>query len=443
MRGNAIHELTAATLDAESRPATRIPLWFLLALASVALMIGMSKTNFGGSADVAEYRCYGVAFLGGMPALASAHLSGCDALIGSVPATPFHLLPREYGPLALVIFVLPALAPGALYPWLFALEMLLAVWGIALALARWGAPDSGHAWVMYAMMGSMVTALGRFDVVPALCVVLAFVALRRGRQNWAYATLALGVLLKFYPVLILSLFLIETWRTRGEHSPWQGPALFAGVTLAGEGLAAVLSPSAVLEPFIFMSNRCVQVESLPATLSFALARLTGHHVSFAYAYRAMCQTSVGAEGFAAALPLLAAASMAVVAALFAWTRIDLLPAAVLTLCVAVLGTRVFSPQYLLWISPLVALAWGLKVRAFLAWGAICLLTTLCYPLSYGSLLLPLLRLTPEQIVPLTAGARNLLLLTLVGVALRRVWPGEKALRHLIEEATNAAHWRNP
>jgi hypothetical protein len=436
MRENVIDELAAATLSRETRPSTRIPLWFLLALASVALMIGMSKTNFVGSTDVVEYRCYGVAFLGGMPALGRAHLNGCNALIGSIPAIPFHVLPREYGPLALVIFVLPALATGMLYPWLFALEMLLAVWGIALALARWGAPGAGHAWMMYAMMGSMVTALGRFDVAPALCVVLALVALRRGRQNWAYAALALGVLLKFYPLLLLPLFLIETWRTRRKHSPWQGPALFAGATLAGEGLAAAINPSAVLEPFFFMSNRCVQVESLPSTLSYALARLTGNQVSFAYAYRAMCQTSVGVEGFAAAAPLLAAASMAVVAVLFARGRIALLPAVALTLCLAVLGTRVFSPQYLLWISPLVALAWGLKARAFLAWGAVCLLTTLCYPLSYGSLLLPLLRLTPEQVVPLTAGARNLLLLTLVVVGLWHVWRGTTALSHLVEETTH-------
>lgn len=407
-------------------------------LGSIALVIGMSKTSFGASADVAEYRCYGVAFLGGASALASAHLSNCATLIGSVPAIPFHVLPREYGPLALLIFILPALAPSVLYPWLFALEMLLAVWGIALVLARWGAPGAGHVWIVYAMLGSMVTALGRFDVLPSLCIVLAFVAWRHGRQNWAYAALALGVLLKFYPLLLLPLFLIETWRNRERRLPWHGPAMFAGVMLAGEGLALAVNPSAALEPLYFMSNRCVQVESLPSSLSYALARLTGNQVSFSYAYRAMCQSSVGSEGFASALLLLAIAGIAVVAVFFARQRIAMLPAAVLTFCLAVLGTRVFSPQYLLWISPLVAFAWGLKARPFLAWGAVCLVTTLCYPLSYGSLLLPLLRLRPEQIVPLTAGVRNLLLLTLVVAALWRVGQGKTAPSHLVEETTHAA-----
>jgi len=85
---------------------------------------------------------------------------------------------------------------------------------------------------------------------------------------------------------------------------------------------------------------------------------------------------------------------------------------------AMLGSKVFSPQYLLWISPLVACEFGLRdLRAFAGWCLVCLATTLCYPLSYTSLLLVAPHTTPDTAVPLTTGLRNTLLLGLVGAAL--------------------------
>jgi hypothetical protein len=110
-----------------------------------------------------------------------------------------------------------------------------------------------------------------------------------------------------------------------------------------------------------------------------------------------------------------------VVALFWRGRLSLGLAACLVLALAMLGSKVFSPQYLLWISPLVAWEYGLaELRAFLGWSLVCLATTLCYPLSYTSLLLVALRTTPDTAVPLTAGLRNALLIALIVLALRQV-----------------------
>lgn len=410
-------------IQASERPPTRIPLWLLLLVATLLLLIGAGK-GFGlPQVDVVEYQCYARAFWGGSSAVAAAHLEVCPVYLGTVPTAPFAILPREYGPLALIPFSLPALAPAAVYPWLFAAEMLAVVYAVTWLLLRFGAPYAAHAWLFYVMLGSMVTALGRFDIVPSACVVVALIALRQDRQKLAYIALAAGVLLKFYPLLLLPLFLIQTWRRRAAVPPWQGPASFAGICAVVLGFATTLDPTHVLDPLRFMGSRCVQVESLPATLSFLWARLSSGSLSSVYSFNAMCQQSAGLDPLATFCTLLAVAGIILVIYLFWRGRISLLLAAILALCLAMIGTKVFSPQYLLWVSPIIALAYGLHARAFLAWGAVCVATTLCYPLSYGSLLLVALHATPQDLVPITAALRNLLLAALVIYVLVRSWRG--------------------
>lgn len=427
MRENTLVEppTSAGTMPVTpaARPPTRIPLGLMLVLATPLLLIGAAK-GFGlATVDVAEYQCYTRAFWGGSSAVAAAHLSVCPVYLGTLPTGPFAILPREYGPLALVLFSPPALAPSNVYPWLFAAEMLAVVYAVTWLLLRFGAPYAAHAWLFYAMLGSMATALGRFDIVPSACVVVALVALRHDRQKLAYAALATGVLLKFYPLLLLPLFLIQTWRRRTAVPAWHGPVTFAGITAAVFGLAALLDPAHVLDPLRFMGSRCVQVESLPATLSFLWTRATGGSISSIYAFNAMCQQSTGLDPLATLCTLLAVGGIVLTAYLFWRGHVSLLLAAILTLCLTMVGTKVFSPQYLLWVSPLIALAYGLHSRVFLAWGAVCLATTLCYPLSYGSLLLVPLHASPQDLVPVTAALRNLLLAALVVSILAQSWRG--------------------
>jgi hypothetical protein len=389
---------------------TRIPLWLMIALAAPLLLIGASKSFVVPRTDVVAYRCYALAFLGGAHAVSAAHLTTCSTYVGTIPTRPFAILPREYGPLALLFFALAALAPGAFYPWLFAGEMLLVVFGITWLLTRTGAAGAAHAWLFYVMLGSMATAIARFDVVPAACVLLALVALRRNRQGWAYAALAAGVLLKFYPALLLPLFLIETWRSRGAIAgAWRGPAIFAGVVAAVEGAAALLAPGRVLDPLRFLGGRCVQVESLPATLAALWAWLTGGSLSYVNAYNSTCELAAGVNVVGTACTVLGAAGMVFVIWLFWRRRIMLAPAAILLLCISMLTSKVFSPQYLLWVSPLVAYAYGLRnTRIFALWGALCFATSIVFPLSYASIILVALRLATSDAVPVTAAFRNIL-----------------------------------
>ena len=149
-------------------------------LAVFLLLAGAVRWRF---IDATEYQCYALAFWHGSQAAIAPSAAICATYLGSTPAAAFSTLPKEYGPLAMAVFSLPLLGPAGLYPWLFAVEMLAIVLGVALLLHRVGPFGAGHAWLLYVMLGSAATAAARFDVVPAACTLLALIALRRGRHS--------------------------------------------------------------------------------------------------------------------------------------------------------------------------------------------------------------------------------------------------------------------
>lgn len=84
----------------------------------------------------------------------------------------------------------------------------------------------------------------------------------------------------------------------------------------------------------------------------------------------------------------------------------------------IMGVKVFSVQYLLWLSPLIAYVYGLEGAALLGWGSVLLATTLYYPVAlilwtantFGSWL--------NNHTPLLIALRNLLMLLVGTLALR-------------------------
>ncbi len=393
------------------------PLWLFAALTGVLLVLSAGSNTL----DVQSYHCYALAFWSGAHATAALPPDSCLVPSAALAAEPFHTLPVEYGPLALLAFLPPLALPLGWYDTGFFIEMALAVGALALLLGRYGPPWAGYLWLIYVMLGDLVPAVGRFDTLPAACVVVALIVAQRGKLTWAYVALAAGTLLKLYPVALIPLFLIASWRARDREPFWRGPALYAALVGLGEGLAALIARGDVMAPFTFMSARCVQVESLPATLGFIWARLSGAAVTFPYAFNSTCEQTSGIAGAQTVALILGMSGIAATLALYWARRLSLGAASLLIVAALILGSKVFSPQYLLWLSPLVALEYGLDGAAVLGWGAICLITTLCFPLSYAGATEAVVNQPPEVMVPVTAGIRNLLMLTLAVATLERAW----------------------
>ncbi|HEX8733399.1 MAG TPA: hypothetical protein VF725_15225, partial [Ktedonobacterales bacterium] len=409
-----------ATPNADARGRARARLIHPLWLAATLLGVMLALAALIDTLDVASYHCYALAFWGGERAVAALPAGSCLVPLTSLASTPFHTLPVEYGPLALLAFLPPLALPMGWYDSGFFIEMALVIGVIALLLDRYGAPWAGYLWLGYVLVGDLVPAAGRFDALPAACVVVAVIAARRGRLRWAWVALALGTLLKLYPVALAPLLLIESWRARDREPFWRGPALFAALVAGGEALAALVAGNGALAPLTFMSGRCAQIESLPATLAWLWAQVTGAPISFpySYTYNTTCEAtaSMGAtQAIALALGLLAVAATL---ALYWRRRLSLGVAALLVIAAIILGSKVFSPQYLLWLSPLVALEYGMDLAAVLGWSAVCLITTLCFPLSYGGATEAVTHLPADVLVPMTAAARNLLM---VGLVVALLW----------------------
>jgi hypothetical protein len=326
-----------------------------------------------GHGDVALYHQYALGFWAGSP-----------------PS-----LPAEYPVLALLPFSLTLVPPVQDYVTLFALWMLALLLAGLVAIGRRESPRAAEVCAVYLALGGWGTLLGRYDLVPAAVTLVAWWAARERRFAVAYALLAVGALLKLYPALLVPALAIEHTRALGRdplrviiramtlralppRPVLAGAALFCGIVVAGFLAALALDPAGWLGPFIYNGRRPLQVESLPATLLWA-SGLAGFHVAPDKSFRS--DNVVGTLSGAIGLGALAALAAGL---LWAWWsqaagRLPFARAFAVCLLVVICTGRVLSPQYLIWVLPLVAILEGGYDPL---WLLICLLTTLVFPFAY-------------------------------------------------------------
>jgi hypothetical protein len=369
------------------------------------LLCGSSFAFFLPYNDVAKYQCYAHAFwFGGSnyPANIS-----CDFLQHYASALPFHTLPREYPALALIPFSLTLLVPQYWSQLAFAICITLAAAGLYWYLGRVGPRGAALAFAAFIVLGGWGTTDSRFDLVPAAFTLFCVVAAVRGRFIWAYVLLAVAVMLKLYPLpLLLPLFLGEQRAFGGGHPKpllqWKrllGVATFA-TTCAGIFLASLLvSVQGALGPLTYFADRPIQVESAPASILW-VGSLLGHPICTAFQFGSLdvfeqlppgCgrYTAPPPGPLASVLSLLFLALLVVGVVCVAWFqwrgKLSLPQACVALLFVIILTGKVFSPQYFIWLAPLVAYAIGLEdLFWFVAWCVLSLLTTIIYPYLYGA-----------------------------------------------------------
>jgi hypothetical protein len=424
----------------------RWTLWPLALATAVAVVAGGSQ-SFGGGywLDLYEYQCYAVAFWHGQAGLQSLPAGQCalmQMVAGAhVAAQPFQTLPREYGALALALFSPPLLAPVAWYPWLFTGEMVLIMLATAWLCARWGARLAGHAYLLYVLLGSAIIAGTRFDAAPALLTLLAVIWARREHRGPAYAVLAAATLVKVYPLALLPLFLVADLRAvakGGWRTALRGLAIYTGVLALGVGLALWLNPAGALGPISFLAQRGIEFESLPGTLLWLAHVGVGVALTQGYEANVIVLASPLAGAASAVAALLGLGLMAGAVWLQWRGRLTLGRACVVALLGVLAASKVFSAQYVLWVAPLVALELGLDVAWSAAWGAVCLLTLLAFPVAYDDTF-AWLGLPSWQAVVWVSGARNVALALLAGGLLWRADHARGAATAVPTEGTR--RWR--
>jgi Glycosyltransferase family 87 len=386
------------------RPLTYLPIIVVVIL----LFYGASWQIFWPSTDAARYQCYALTFWSGSHATAGLPASQC--LFLHAPAQglpPFRLLPLEYPPLTIVLFSLALFAPLAYYQVLFACWMALAALLIYWLLLRYGPRGAALTFAIYALVGAWATAEGRFDLVPAALTLLCIIAADRKRWTVAYIALALGVLLKIYPLLLLpTLFIAEQrdlrtlpapasslslgtlpaalWQTVGSirHWRWKNSLIFLGLLLGVTGVFALFSfYGAVQSQLSYFVGRPVQIESTGSSFLW-LATALGFPARVVFTYGSVNIVS-GLDGVVSWTGEVAFALGYAYAIWTQWRgRSALLQTSIAILLVFIVTNKVFSPQYLIWIMPLLAYSFPLERFWLLSWITISLLTTIIYPYLY-------------------------------------------------------------
>ncbi len=179
-----------------------------------------------------------------------------------------------------------------------------------------------------------------------------------------------------------------------------------GTVALGFGCALALNAHGALSEFVYAGARPLEVESTPATLLW-LGRLVGIPAAPRFSFASL--NYVGPLD-AVLQPLSTVALVAACGVVYlrqARGRLSVGQAFLACLCAVIATNKVFSPQYLIWLLPIVAAVEGFD----LWWLAICVLTTLVYPTFYQ--LRPVLVTVPDipAFMPALA-ARNLLLVAL-------------------------------
>lgn len=285
---------------------------------------------------------------------------------GQVPYRDFAV---EYPPAALPAFVLPAFLPWG-YSTSFAVLMFACGVGCLLAAAFvLDGVGAGPARALLALglVAVAPLALGtlfdtRFDLWPVALTLAALAALLRERPGLAGLLLGVAVAAKLWPLVLAPIGLAYLWRRLGRHAAVVGALSFVLAAAVCIVPFAVLAPGGVWHSLTEQLRRPLQVESLGASLLMA-----AHHVG---GLSLTTVTTHGSQNLAGSLPdAAAAASTALLIALLLgiWiafaARTEPRGDAVLVACAAAVAVlvafgKVFSPQFLIWLVPLVPLVRG-------------------------------------------------------------------------------------
>jgi hypothetical protein len=303
-----------------------------------------------------------------------------------------------YPPLTLLISLPPVLAGTRHYDAAFSIEILL-LGLVGATFLGWSCRRLGMPGYIGLAAAVLLLAVGpvlltRVDAIQGLLVAGSALALMRRRNVTAVLLVSLAVLIKetavpaALPVVLWCLFPESSqatvlWKRVGKVVAGGLPALaiFTFVLVWSRGAELTASLASV--------HRGLEIESVPASVAIALSRLMPVHP---YLGRlASWQLATGdATVLAAVATVVGLVAVVGGAMYFVWRRCN--PATAVAFCVAasLCATPVLSPQYLLLLLPVLALAAVVEFppmmarRLILLGLAVAILTQAEFPYSFAS-----------------------------------------------------------
>jgi hypothetical protein len=279
-------------------------------------------------------------------------------------APVFHRFPLEYPAPALVLFLVPLVLPLS-YPWAFAVLVAIALVVLVTSyegasLPGWDSRAAGRL-IIYLALGAVMVVAGRYDIFATLAAFMALRAAKHDRWGPAWTWSTIGFALKLFPGAFWPVFLVAEWRRTGRVPVrrlwWMG----GGVVLVA-ALPALLNHGAALNVLRYYLHRPTEDGSVPAGLSVLL---DWHGTNWIATFHSVNVVSAITGKLSLGFEL-----AGVGACLWVWWqqargRLPIEAACLATLTFVLLGSKVLSAQYLIWLMPLWAL-YRLRVTWLLA-----------------------------------------------------------------------------
>jgi hypothetical protein len=269
--------------------------------------------------------------------------------------------------------------------------------------------------LMPVLLGTMVRT--HFDLFPVAVLLAGLLLLCRDRPRAGLAVLGLGAMTKAFPLVAVPVALAWLVARGQRREAWQGALACVAVIAVVAGAAVAVSPDGAADAVRYHLDRPVQVESSPALVLLGLDAAGAGEARSVTSYRSdgllHPASDVVTSLFAAAFALFVALLCVAVATSRAAAGRQLVIAS-LAACVgfAVLG-KVLSPQFLIWLVPLGALAFAWRLHALAAAVAVAaLLTQIEFPAHYFDVV------AREPLAVALVAVRNLALLAVIALSVR-------------------------
>jgi len=315
---------------------------------------------------------------------------------GQVPYRDFGL---EYPPGALPVFAVPALGHhqvtqfGAFrnsFEWLMWGCGLLILVAMALTLRAVGASrERTVAALVFAALAPLAlgsVVLSRFDLWPAAITAVALAALVSGRLRLGHGVLGLALAAKIYPVVLVPLAVAHVWRRRGRREALICLGVLVAVVAVVVGPFLALAPGGVWDSAMRQTTRPLQIESFGAAVLVAFHHAFGLGVTMRPGHGSQNLAGVGPNVISVLQTLLQIGALVAIWTLYARRRggrEELLRAGAAAAVAFIALGKVLSPQFLIWLVPLVPLVRGR--RGLAASGLLLVamvLTQIWFPFRY-------------------------------------------------------------
>ncbi|MCP4614704.1 MAG: DUF2029 domain-containing protein, partial [Planctomycetes bacterium] len=222
------------------------------------------------------------------------------------------------------------------------------------------------------------TVIDHFDLAASIMVLLAFYCLVRGWITVSWVMLALGTMIKIFPIVIVPILALYLFWRKDYRQIFKGGIAFALTLLLVSLPCMIIDTEGYIDSFTYHNDRGLQVESTYSSLIFLgdLWGITTIETDFVDKAGSWDTITPLADTFADIAPLIVFLSLALVYGAYTQKQrhrkpMDeetqqkhLITYSTLALIIFLITNKVFSPQYVIWLYPLIPII-AVRWKSFL------------------------------------------------------------------------------